>query len=94
MYVTAHAFPGRLVVKTPRVSCVHVSVVFILPTLTRSETIATLMASSVSVRSFSRTTREHLLLRDMDSIYNSEKVNLGCDASYEDVNTSLSLLNM
>jgi hypothetical protein len=73
---------------------VHVSVVFILPTLTRRETMATLTASSLSERSFSRTTREHLLLRDMDSMYKSANVIFAYAESYEDVKTAWSLLKM
>jgi len=49
---------------------------------------ATLMAKSRSIINFSLTTLEHLLLRDMDSMYNSANVILGTLPLYEDVKTS------
>jgi len=90
MSVIEHAFPERLAVNiTAREERkVHVSVVFIFPTLTRRETMATLMAKSRSIINFSLTTLEHLLLRDMDSMYNSANVILGTLPLYEDVKTS------
>jgi hypothetical protein len=84
MSVTGHAFPERLGYKYDTGweggKGVHVRVVFIFPTLTRRDTIATLMAKSKSIINFSRTTLEHLLLRDMDSIYNSANVIFGAVA--------------
>jgi hypothetical protein len=49
---------------------------------------ATLIARSKSIINFSRTTLEHLLLRDMDSMYNSANVIFGALALYDDVKTS------
>jgi hypothetical protein len=60
---------------------IHVRVVFIFPTLTSKETIATEIARSVSICNFSLTTLEHLLLLAMESIYNSENVIFGEAAS-------------
>lgn len=91
MSVIVLSFPGKLSLTRIWKEWVQVRVVFILPTFTSSDTMATLMARSVSICNFSRTTREHLLLRAIESIYSSENVIFGEAASYDDVKTALSL---